>query len=118
MSFVPDASLPDAFYYQSTRYAWPADDERAQRINLFPPIGVSTLRFGVAPLSPLATILARNDTALQASVPGVPNGTTTVGVLFSPNGAEEDYVGPTNYTYHDEPLLLAVLPAGAPIHGG
>jgi hypothetical protein len=48
----------------------------------------------------------------------MPNGTRLVGVVFSPNGAEEDYVGPLNYTYHDELELHAVSPAGSPIDGG
>eukprot|EP00966_Prymnesium_polylepis_P259576 5995817-Prymnesium_polylepis.1 len=46
------------------------------------------------------------------------NVTGRVSVVFSANGAEEDYEGPLNYTYHDEPVLSAVVPAGSPITGG
>ena len=121
MSFVPDASLPAAFYYQSTIFPYDSFDPAVQRITLLEPQGVSRLRFGVPPDDPnsqLAPFLARNGSVIETRVPPMPNGTRLVGVVFSPNGAEEDYVGPLNYTYHDELQVHAVSPAGSPIDGG
>jgi hypothetical protein len=103
---------------RSTLLAWSTTDPAIQRINLFEPIGVSKLRFGVTPAHPLATLRARNGSMIEASTPAQPSGTTTVGVVFSPNGAEEDYLGPLNYTYYDEVTLHSVVPAGLPIIGG
>lgn len=34
MTFIPDASLPDQFYYQSILYPWSTTDDRIQRITL------------------------------------------------------------------------------------
>lgn len=124
MTFVPDASLPDSFYYQSTIFRWTTTDVAMQRINLFTPRGVSKLRFGATPSHPLATLRARNGSMIEAVAPAQPAGTTALGVVFSPNGAEEDYLslgyglGQLLYTYHDEPVLQYVVPAGTPIHGG
>ena len=118
MLFTPDASLPDSFYYQSTRYMWTTTDRSVQRINLFDPVGPSTLRFGEAAHHPLAALKARNGSMIQAIAPAQPPGTATLGVVFSPNAAEEDYVGPLPYAYHDEVRLDAVVPSGSPIFGG
>ena len=110
MTFTPDASLPSTFYYQSTTIGWSTTDLSVQRINLYEPIGVSKLRFGVTPSHPLGIIRARNGSNIEATVPSQPAGTTTVGVVFSPNGAEEDYLGPLNYTYYDEVGFEYVVP--------
>jgi hypothetical protein len=121
MSFVPDASLPSAFYYQSTIFPFDSFDPAVQRINLLEPQGTSRLQFNVCPDDPnsqLAPFLSRNGSVIETRVPPMPNGTRLVGVVFSPNGAEEDYVGPLNYTYHNELELHAVSPAGSPIDGG
>lgn len=81
--------------------AWSTTDPAVQRVNLFEPRGVSKLRFGLTPRHPLATLRARNGSLIEAVTPPQPAGTTTVGVVFSPNGAEEDYTfyRPLNYTY-------------------
>jgi len=120
MSFVPDASLPSAFYYQSIIFQFDSFDPAVQRINLLEPQGTSRLQFNMCPDDPnsqLAPFLSRNGSVIETRVPPMPNGTRLVGVVFSPNGAEEDYVGPLNYTYHDELELHAVSPAGSPIDG-
>ena len=124
MSFVADASLPSSFYYQSTIFQWSTQDPAIQRINLFDPRGVSTLRFGDTVGHPLGTLRSRNASMIQATAPAQAVGTQAVAVVFSPNSAEEDYLslghglGDLPYTYHDEVTFETVVPAGSPIYGG
>ena len=131
MTFIPDASLPNQFYYQSSILMWSTTDVTSQRITLLEPLGVSKLRFGetqccglTGEAHPLGTIRARNGSMIQATTPPQPVGTQRLGVVFSPNGAEEDYITtgtnhqPIDYTYYDEVTLEYVVPAGTPIHGG
>ena len=110
VSFVPDASLPDHLYYQSTKSAWKTTNERLQRISLYEPAGVSRLRFGSIPGDEYGTIRARNGSMLEAQAPAAA-AAGCVSVVFSSNGAEEDYEGGLNYTYHVEPSLSQVRPS-------
>ncbi len=88
--------------HRSTVLVWSTTDRSVQRILLRRPIGVSRLRFGTSPSHPLATLTGRNGSMIQALSPAQPAGTTKLGVVFSPNAAEEDYIGGLNFTYYDE----------------
>ena len=120
-----DASLPDSFYYNRPSSAGRPPTSPCSESTSSAPRGVSKLRFGATPSHPLATLRARNGSMIEAVAPAQPAGTTALGVVFSPNGAEEDYLSLgyglgqlLDYTYHDEPVLQYVVPAGTPIHGG
>ena len=122
--FTPDASLPDAFYYQSTVFEWnnPADPS-VNRILLRSPAGIARLEFDNAS----SDVKAANDSVLQAVAPAQPAGTMSpqlaggaprrARVLLTLNGASENFVGETPYAYHAEPEVTLVLPAGAPAGG-
>ena len=117
--FTPDASLPDAFYYQSTVFEWNnAADPSVNRILLRSPAGVARLEFD----NISSYVKAANDSVLQVIAPAQPAGTQSpqlaggaprrARVLLTLNAASENFVGETPYAYHAEPEVTLVLPAG------
>ena len=108
ITFLPDASLPPVLYYQSTQTSWTSSDARLQRIQLHEPSGVSLLRFGSSSAYAYGRIRARNNSMLEVVAPPA-TAAGRVSVVFSPNGATENYDPPLNYTYHEEPYLSQAI---------